>query len=272
MLMFIDSHCHLDASEFDCDRDHVLHHANKAGVGVIVVPSVACSNFSAVATLAAQNEGVYYALGIHPLFIPQATETDLQKLEQAVDMALDDPKFVGVGEIGLDFFVPALCTDEMWAKQQHFYVEQLAIAAQRSLPVIVHVRRSVDLITKYIRRHSTLTGIAHAFNGSYQQAEILIAQGFKLGFGGAMTFSRAKQIRRLATTLPLESLVLETDAPDIAPAWLGLEASSTHSPRNEPKELPRIAQCLADLRGVGIEEIASQTSINVRQVLTRISR
>lgn len=269
--MFIDSHCHLDASEFKSDRPHVIRQANQAGVEVIVVPSVACSNFEAVAQLAANEPSVYYALGIHPLFIPQASESDLLRVEQALDFAVNDPKFVGVGEIGLDFFVPALCTDEMRAKQLHFYAEQLRMAAQRSLPVIVHVRRSVDLITKYIRRHPSLTGIAHAFNGSHQQASLLVKQGFKLGFGGAMTFSRAKQIRRLATELPLESLVLETDAPDIPPAWLGVDTDPIGVVRNEPKELPRIAQCMADLRGLSLEQVALQTSINVRQVFSRLS-
>lgn len=269
--MLIDSHCHLDASEFDADRDHVVSRALAQGVGAIIVPAVARYNFPLVAELAAQHPSVHYALGIHPLYIAKATSDDLVHLEHAVDRAMGDPKFVGIGEIGLDFFVPALCTEAMRRKQIEFYSAQLAIAASRSLPVIVHVRRSVDLITKFIRRHPDLTGIAHAFNGSWQQAQILVERGFKLGFGGAMTYTRAKQIRRLAADLPADSIVLETDAPDIPPAWIGPQATPpTSSSRNEPKELLAITQCLAELRGQTLETVITQTTLNVQSVLPRL--
>ena len=204
--------------------------------------------------------------------MPTATPADLDVLKQEVQLALADPKFVGIGEIGLDFFVPELCTESMRRKQIEFYQAQLRIAADNDLPVILHVRRSVDLITKYLRRHASLGGIAHAFNGSQQQADILIELGFKLGFGGAMTFSRAKQIRRLAAGLPLESIVLETDAPDIPPAWLGVEQKSATAARNEPAELIGIAQSLAALRHVSVSTIAAQTSANVRHVLSRLPK
>jgi TatD DNase family protein len=174
-----------------------------------------------------------------------------------------DERFVGIGEIGLDFFVPELITDVMREKQTHFYVEQLKIAREFDLPVILHVRRSQDMLLKHLRRISVVGGIAHAFNGSEQQAQAFISLGFALGFGGAMTFTRALQIRRLATQLPLSAVVLETDAPDISPAWL-------HPGVNTPAQLPRIAAVLAELRGQPLAEIAAQTSNNVARVLPRL--
>ena len=272
--MLIDSHCHLDASEFDSDRDQVWQRAQAAGVQKVVVPAVEASNFNTVRQLAQQHDGVYYALGIHPLFVPRAQPSDLSLLEETVQQALGDPRFVGIGEIGLDFFVPELCTVEMRERQLAFYGQQVALAARYQLPVILHVRRSVDVITKYLRLHPSVRGIAHAFNGSQQQAEILVGMGFKLGFGGAMTFERAKQIRRLASDLPLDAIVLETDAPDIPPAWLGRAGEVDASPlarRNEPAQLAGIAQVLAQLRGQSLQHILQQTGKNAVDVLPRLA-
>lgn len=273
--MLIDSHCHLDAPEFDADRDQVWRRAQTAGVQKVVVPAVEASNFQTVRDLAHQHDGVYYALGIHPLYVPRAQPSDLRLLEETVQQALEDPCFVGIGEIGLDFFVPELCTPEMRERQLAFYEQQLKLAVRYNLPVILHVRRSVDVITKHLRQHPTLRGIAHAFNGSQQQAEILLDLGFKLGFGGAMTFERAKQIRRLASDLPLTAIVLETDAPDIPPAWLGKAGEEDDSPlarRNEPAHLARMAQVLAELRGVPLETITQQTGKNALEVLPRLAQ
>jgi TatD DNase family protein len=152
----------------------------------------------------------------------------------------------------------------MREKQERFYNEQLRIARDYNLPVLLHVRRSQDIILKYLRRISVPGGIAHAFNGSFQQAEEFIRHGFKLGFGGAMTFTRALQIRRLAADLPQQALVLETDAPDIAPAWL-------HPQRNSPEELPRIGRVLAELRGMPVDVLAQITSENARSMLPRLA-
>jgi TatD DNase family protein len=178
---------------------------------------------------------------------------------------LDDPHFVAIGEIGLDFFVPGLSSGPLRDKQEYFYSEQLRIARDFDLPVLLHVRRSQDTILKYLRRIKVCGGIAHAFNGSFQQAGIFIDLGFKLGFGGAMTFPRALQIRRLAGELPPDAIVLETDAPDISPAWL-------HPKRNSPEELPRIGHVLAELRGMEADAVAEMTSRNARSVLPRLAR
>ena len=261
--MWIDSHCHLDAAEFCGASAVIAEQAHKAGVSWIVIPAVEQANFSVVAALAADLPGCVYALGIHPLFVPQASHDDLLALRQLVAASIADSRLVAIGEIGLDFFVPALCEPALREKQEFFYAEQLKIARDFDLPVILHVRRSQDILLKYLRRIHVSGGIAHAFNGSEQQADAFIDLGFVLGFGGAMTFTRALQIRRLASQLPPEAIVLETDAPDISPAWL-------HPARNSPVQLPQIAAVLAELRGQSVATIARQTSDNVARVLPRL--
>lgn len=266
--MLIDTHCHLDASAFDADRKAVIKRAQDAGVQHIVIPAVAPYNFGRVRDLAHAFTGGAYALGIHPIEIPHATEKDLESLDRAIQHAMDDPRFVGVGEIGLDLFIPELKTCAMQEKQELFFQAQLKLAHRYGLPVILHVRRSQDRILKYVRRYSGIQGIAHAFNGSFHQAQAFLDLGFVLGAGGAMTFSRARQIRRLAVNLPLESWVLETDAPDIPPAWL--EGHAGAAPRNEPAEVAGVARVLAELRQTSLDHVLDMTSDNVRRVLPRL--
>ncbi len=259
----IDSHCHLDAAEFGRAAAEVADEAAAKGVRWIVVPSVERANFDTVAAMAQGHASCVYALGIHPMYVPHAAEHDLVLLRERVQRALDDPRFVAIGEIGLDFFIPELKQGALRDKQEHFYVEQLKIARDFDLPVILHVRRSQDTLLKYLRRIRVRGGIAHAFNGSEQQASAFTGLGFVLGFGGAMTYTRALQIRRLAAELPLDSIVLETDAPDIAPSWL-------HPAVNTPAQLPRIAAELAELRGQPVADIAHHTTHNVARVLPRL--
>ncbi len=273
--MWIDTHCHLDAPEFDADRDAVRQQARHAGVGLCVLPAVQRAHWAGVQALAAQH-GDAYALGIHPLYVPQAQDDDLQALDAALSEARDDPRLVAVGEIGLDFFVPALCTPDLRERQWHFYVAQLKLARKHGLPVILHVRRSADALLKGLRQIPVSGGIAHAFNGSAQQAQTFIDLGFALGFGGAMTFERATALRALAQSLPLQSLVLETDAPDIPPQWIyrtaEARASGLAQGRNTPAELPRLAQVLAELRGLDVQALAQATSGNARRVLPGLER
>jgi TatD DNase family protein len=263
--MWIDTHCHLDASEFDGQSCVVAGRAAQQGVSKIVIPAVACGNFDEVRALASRHANCVYALGIHPIFVLQASDNDLSILRDAVAQAMHDPRFVAVGEIGLDFFVPALREAPMREKQERFYSEHLKIARDFGLPVLLHVRRSQDIILKYLRRIAVSGGIAHAFNGSFQQAEAFTHLGFKLGFGGAMTFPRSLQIRRLAAEMPEDALVLETDAPDISPVWL-------HPARNSPEQLPRIGETLAQLRGMPVDALAQLTSRNAHAVLPRLAQ
>lgn len=272
--MWIDTHCHLDASEFDADRDAVREAARQAGVTRCVIPAVHAAHWPQVAQLAKQH-GDVYALGIHPLFVPQAQEADLLALDSALTERRDDPRLVAVGEIGLDFFVPELCTPHMREQQWWFYTAQLKLAQKHGLPVILHVRRSADLLLKGLRQCRVISGIAHAFNGSSQQAQAFVDMGFALGFGGTLTYERSLQLRRLACELPLSALVLETDAPDIPPQWLyqtaEQRAQGAKQGRNSPAELPRIAQVLAGLRGVSLADLAAASSANACRVLPKLA-
>ncbi|MEJ6001915.1 TatD family hydrolase [Paucibacter soli] len=268
--MWIDSHCHLDAPEFDADREAVVARAHAAGVAQMVIPAVAAANFETVRELA-HRHGFAYALGIHPLYVMRTGEQDLALLAEALKQHHGDPRLVAVGEIGLDFFVPGLDAQ----RQQHFYLEQLKLARSFELPVLLHVRRSADQLLAGLRRVPVAGGIAHAFNGSEQQAAAFVGLGFKLGFGGTLTYERSLQIRRLAQSVLETALVLETDAPDIPPHWLyktaEQRAAGEAMGRNEPAELPRIAQNLAALRGWTLEQAAAITSANVRQALPRLA-
>lgn len=269
MGLWIDTHCHLDAAEFAADGSAVRQRAAAAGVAHCVLPAVAVANFEAVRTLA-HRHGDSYALGIHPLCTPAAREADLAQLDRALAAQRDDPRLVAVGEIGLDYFVPGLDA----ARQEFFYREQLALARRHGLPVLLHVRRSADRLLKELRR-AGVSGIAHAFNGSAQQAAEFVRLGFKLGFGGAVTYERALQIRRLAADLPLGALVLETDAPDIPPHWLyktaPQRAAGAAQGRNEPAQLPAIGAVVAQLRGLAPEALAEATSRNAREALPRLA-
>jgi len=268
-MLWIDTHCHLDAAEFDADRDAVVQRARAAGVVQMVLPAVAASNFDAVKALADRHRFAY-ALGIHPLCVDRAADADLQLLHAALQARRDDPRLVAVGEIGIDHFIEGLDRQ----RQEQFFAAQIRTARDFDLPVIVHVRRSADTLLKHLRR-VPVRGIAHAFNGSAQQARMFVELGFKLGFGGAMTFERALQIRRLAQTLPDDAMVLETDAPDIPPHWLyrtvEQRAAGEPAARNESAELPRIGAVLAELRGWTLEQTARITADNARAALPRLA-
>ena len=270
---WIDTHCHLDEFEAHAGRayqDRVRAGAARAGVAHCVVPAVELGNMDTVRALA-HRHGDSYALGIHPLFTGRAGDGDLDALARALEQHAQDPRLVAVGEIGLDFFVEDLDPE----RQAHFFREQLKLARRWKLPVILHTRRSVDKVLKGLRDVGAEGGIAHAFNGSLQQARAFIDLGFKLGFGGAVTFDRALQLRRLAAELPLESIVLETDAPDIPPHWLYVTAAEREAgaapARNTPGELPRIAQMVAQLRGIPAEALGRAVRHNSRAALPRLA-
>ena len=276
--LWVDTHCHLDAPEFAPDRAQVRARARAQGVFHCVIPAVEQANFDTVRALA-HAAGDSYCLGIHPLYVKRATAQDLLALQAQLQTHCDDPRLLAVGEIGLDYFVPELNESPLREQQEHVYREQLKLARQFELPVVLHVRRSADRLLKHLRDLGrggpAWSGIAHAFNGSEAQAQAFIQLGFKLGFGGAVTFERALQLRRLVQTLPLESIVLETDAPDIPPHWLYTTAqdrlAGTGQGRNEPGELPRIASVVAQLRGMTVEALAQATRQNACQALPRLA-
>jgi TatD DNase family protein len=264
MAQLLDTHCHLDASEFALDRQAVITAAQAAGVAGVLIPAVQASDFNKVRDLAHSFEQGAYAVGIHPMFVRHAGADDLAHLAQFLIDHRDDPRLVAVGEIGLDFFVPQISHGQAREQQIEFYRAQLALAQSAGLPVLLHVRRSQDELLKWLRRRPLIGGIAHAFNGSFQQAQQFIELGFALGVGGAFTYSRAKQIRRLVTELPLNTLVLETDAPDMAAAWLPKGA------RNTPAQVSPISQALATLRDEPLDTVLNQTALTAYRVIPKL--
>jgi TatD DNase family protein len=242
---------------------------------------VELANFEAVRALA-HAHGDAYCLGIHPLYVGQAQDDDLHRLDAALNRYQADPRLVAVGEIGLDFFVPELQISTLRERQIHFFRAQLKLAKKYHLPVVLHSRRAVDQVLKHLRQLGRLDadedrwhGIAHAFNGSIQQAQSFINLGFKLGFGGALTFERALQLRRLATELPLDAIVLETDSPDMPPHWLYATAEQRAAglPQgvNSPAQLPRIAAELAALRRITEEALSQATTHNAQVALPKLA-
>jgi TatD DNase family protein len=262
-MALIDTHCHLDAAEFDADRESVIQDALNNNIQIMVVPAVHRSNFATVTKLAQTHDCCAHALGIHPMYVEKSQTEDLAFLAQEVanQMQSDHPP-IAIGEIGLDYFI----ADYDKALQEHYFLEQLKIAKQYDLPVILHVRRSIDDILKHLRKHKVRGGIAHAFNGSRQQADAFIDLGFKLGFGGAMTYTRALKIRELVSTLPLEAIVLETDAPDIPPEWL------KNDKRNSPDQLLNISQLIASLRHIKHSQVTEITTNNALEILPNLSK
>jgi len=248
----IDTHCHLDVEEFDPDRPRVIAAARAAGVDAIVVPGIHAAGWPRLLALCAADPGLHPALGLHPIYLDQHRDTHLQELERL----LADHPVVAVGEIGLDFFVPELDR----SRQTVLLEAQLAIAAAGGLPVLIHARKSHDQVLVTLNRIRVVGGIAHAFNGSLQQAERYIELGFRLGFGGMLTFERSSRLRVLARALPLEAIVLETDAPD-------LTVAAHRGERNSPEYLPDVLLALAAVRGEDPAYVAERTSANAREVL-----
>ncbi len=272
MQIYVDTHCHLDAPEFGAEMPEIRARAAREGVALCVIPAVATFNFDTVRELA-ERQGDAYALGIHPLCTGDAANADLETLDRELSARRDDPRLVAVGEIGLDYFVDGLDP----ARQAHFFHAQLVLARRHDLPVLLHVRKSVDKVLRQLRQTAggrPWRGIAHAFNGSFQQAQACIALGLKLGFGGAATFDRALQLRRLAAQLPLDAIVMETDSPDIPPHWLyrteAERAEGKPQARNDPGELPRIARSIAGLRALDEAAFARATTDNAQRALPKL--
>lgn len=248
----IDTHCHLDVAAFDRDRAQVLQAARAAGVTAIVVPGIDAAGWDGLLQLCAREQGLYPALGLHPLYLERHHEHDLRSLEQR----LTDARPIAIGEIGLDFHDKA--SDR--ARQRALCAAQLGLARAARLPVLLHVRKAHDEMLQLLRKTPVVGGIAHAFNGSLQQAQQYRELGFCLGFGGMLTFERSSRLRRLARELPLEAIVLETDAPD-------LTVASHRYERNSPTYLPEVLAALAAVRETEPAAVAAQTSANARRLL-----
>ncbi|WP_415906195.1 TatD family hydrolase [Neptuniibacter sp. QD72_48] len=255
-MQFIDSHCHLDFSEFDLSRKEILLQARIAGVSDIVVPSVIADRWQDLLSLVKSDHDLHAGLGLHPCFMAKHTPADLEILETL----LATEQVCAVGEIGLDLFIPEANLD-----QQLLYLnEQLALAKKFNLPVLLHVRKAHDQMLKQLRLiQLERGGIVHAFSGSEQQARQYLDLGFKLGIGGTVTYERAKKIRRLVQELPLESFVLETDAPDMPLAGHQGEV-------NLPANVAKVAEVIAELRQIAVEEVAAITTQQSKNLLRLI--
>jgi TatD DNase family protein len=250
-VTLVDSHCHLDASEFDADRSDVIARARAAGVQVQVVPAVTAASWPKLRETCRMADGLYPAYGLHPMFLDAHRPEHLDHLVGWIERE----RPCAVGECGLDFFVAGLDAE----LQQQYFMGQLRIAREFDLPVIVHARRAVDAVIAAIRQVGGLRGVVHSFPGSPEQAAQLHKLGFLLGLGGPLTYDRAQRLQRLVATMPLEQLLLETDAPDQPDAGIRGE-------RNEPARLPVVLETVARLRGQPAEDIAAQTTANAKRL------
>lgn len=249
--MPIDTHVHLDAPEFDPDRDAVLARARAAGVDGFVVPAVTAAGWPALAAIAGSNRDVHPAYGLHPMYLAEHRPEQLSRLEQWIA----DTPTVAVGECGLDHHVDGLDPDA----QRACFLGQLSIAKAARLPVIVHARRAVDAVIAGVRRIGGITGVIHSFSGSLEQARQLQQLGFLVGFGGPVTWERARRLREVVAAIPLEQLLLETDAPDQPPA-------SRRGQRNEPTALLDVAAAVAALRGMDQDTLLDAVDANARRL------
>jgi TatD DNase family protein len=254
--MLIDSHCHLDAAEFDHDRDAVIQRARAAGVTAQIVPAIAANGWPNLRAVCASHDGLYPAYGLHPMFLAEHRDEHIDALRNL----LATERTVAVGECGLDFHVEGLDAQ----RQQFFFKAQLRLAREFDLPVIVHARKAVDAVIAALRHVGGLRGVVHSFSGSQQQAEQLWKLGFCLGIGGPVTYDRAQRLRRIVATMPIELLLLETDAPD--------QPDSLHrGERNEPARLTVVRDCVAELRRISPNSLSKATSCNATNLFSLIA-
>jgi TatD DNase family protein len=251
-MKIIDTHCHLDFDAFEHDRDKVLKRARQNGLCGFIIPAVKQNTWNSLIELCKQSSDMYYALGLHPMFIQTHELDHIESLRECV--ASNQP--IAVGEIGLDFYDGSLQAE----KQKMIFEQQLKLAGEVNLPVILHVRKAHEEVLACLKKFPVRGGIVHAFNGSLQQAERYLKHNFKFGFGGMLTYERSSKLRKLASELPIESIVLETDSPDMV-------VKQHRGERNSPEYLPYCLKSLAEVRGIPVHHIAQQTSLNACDVL-----
>ncbi|MCB1872095.1 MAG: TatD family hydrolase [Chromatiaceae bacterium] len=246
-MHLIDTHCHFDDSRFDSDRAQVYQRARAAGVAALIVPAVTRDTWDRQTAVCREYPGLYPAYGLHPMFMPQHRENHIEAL--AIQLASE--KAVAVGECGLDFYIK----DPERERQMELFHAQLKLAEKHMLPVIIHARKAVEEVINSLRRCNRLRGVLHSYAGSEQQAQRLIEMGFLLSFGGPVTYPAAKRLRQLVSRLPLDAIMLESDAPDQPDV-------ENRGGRNEPALLGSVLNCMSELRKESAEEIAFQTTAN----------
>ena len=246
-MQLVDSHSHFDVAEFDADRAEVLARARAAGIATQVLPAISLRGFAKLRDLCQGEDGLHAAYGLHPLFLADHRPEHLDQLSAWIERERPN----AVGECGLDFYVEGLDRET----QHQYFDRQLQLARDFELPVIVHARRAVEEVIAAVRRVGKLRGVVHSYSGSIEQANQLWKLGFALGFGGPITYPRARRLREIVRTMPLEFLLLETDSPD-------QPLHGHQGRRNEPAFLVDVCQCVAELRKVDPNDIAAATTRN----------
>lgn len=271
MWPLIDSHCHIDAAEFNKDRGQVLQRSAELGVTAIVLPGYLAGTWHRLLSLSASTvrPKLFPALGLHPLYVREHRTEDLLLLEQ---LLAEHSEVVAVGEIGLDKFVPELVAPVYWQRQLQLFEAQLVLAQQMDKPVIIHARRChAEIVTSIRRVGFKCGGIVHAFSGSVEEAKLYATLGFCLGVGGAMTYASAKRIREVVRRMPLSALVLETDAPDMLPIVYQPgrqpDGDVRLRVRNSPEYLPSIFAAFAELRTEPLEQLYRALWDNTQRIL-----
>lgn len=250
-IELFDSHSHLDAPEFELDRSAVVERARSEGVRQQLLPAVEFASWNHLKDVCSQFSGLYPAYGLHPMYLGSHRPEHIPALRHWIEA--EKPN--AVGECGLDFFVEGLD-----AEQQRFYfIEQLKLAREFELPVVVHARRAVDEVIASIKKIGSLKGVIHSYSGSEEQARQLFNLGFSLGIGGPITYDRAQRLRRLVTAMPMDFLLLETDSPDQPNA-------DYRGHRNEPARMIDVLKVVAGLRGESEAEIAVATTRNAERL------
>ena len=253
-MQLIDSHCHLDVSEFSADLFETLNRGKKAGVVAFVVPAIDFACWQSLSHLALKYSVLKPAFGLHPMFLERFESSQLDALPDW----LTKPECVAVGECGLDFFIPNFDS----ALQELVFIEHIKLAKQFGKPLIIHARKSTERVIQLLKQYGPVTGVIHSYSGSLEQAQQLIKMGFMLGIGGPITYPRSNRIRALVKEIPLEYLLLETDSPD-QPLF------GEQGQRNEPMHLPKIALAIADARNVPVDLIAEQTTQNALRLFSQ---
>lgn len=246
-MMLIDSHCHLDLTDFANDLPETLARARQAGVHQFIVPAIVAARWPHLADLAARHPGIHPAYGLHPVFLAEHFPDHLDALPSWIKR----PECVAIGECGLDFFLPQLDP----ARQEALFIAHITLATMTGKPLIIHARRATERVIHLLQHYGPARGVIHSYSGSLEQARKLVAMGFLLGIGGAITYPRSVRIRAIVQEIPLHSLLLETDAPDQATA-------GERGRRNEPEKLLRVAQAVAEARSIPVAEVAEKTYQN----------
>lgn len=249
--MLVDSHSHLDAAEFDADRAAVIERARAAGVTQQIVPAVTAEGWPALKAMCESAPGLHPGYGLHPTFLRHHRDEQIGELREWI--ARERP--CCVGECGLDHYVEGLDLEF----QKRLFLEQLRLAKEFDLPVVVHALRAVDEVTAMLRRVGGLRGVVHSFGGSHEQAQQLFKLGFHLGIGGPVTYDRARRLRGIVAMMPIEFLLLETDSPD-------QPLQADRGQRNEPARLTEVARIVAELRGAPFEAVTEATTRNARKL------